>query len=586
MRKGVAAGLFALLFLTLIVTYLPALQSGYIWNDNTYLTENKTLDGLEGLKLIWTEPKANEQYYPMVFSMFWLEKRLWGLHPFGYHFVNLLLHAASAVLLGLFLRRLKLPGAFFAAALFAFHPLCVESVAWVTERKNTLSLFLSLLSMHAYWQFLGARVAPAQPKKKRKPAVSIPWYRQARVLYAAAILALTLALFAKTTASVVPAVILVVLWWQNGRLGFSDVRPVLPFFLIGIGLAGHTAWFEKTMVQASGDEWSLSMPGRVVLAGRVVAFYAGKLLFPKDLVFIYPRWTVDPTVFWQWIPSIAALTTLGAAWFFRGRIGRGPLASLLLFGGVLFPAMGFFNVYSMRYSYVADHFAYQAAAVFAASAVCGLAGFLERLGPVPNRAAAATGLAGIAVLGVLSHQQSKDYRDEETLWVRTLEKNPACFMCHTNYGFLLTGRGQIDQAVRHFEESLRIKPDAVPTLLNLSRMEEQRGRVQQAAAHLENALNFDPANPVVLNNLATMYTKLGRYQEAVVRYSEALRYPAADEHLTHNGLGVALMGLGRPREAAEQFREALRLKPDYWRAQANLEQALAAGQVQPRPGRN
>ena len=191
--------LASLMVAAVVVSYLPALQAGFVWNDDTYVTDNPTLDGVEGLRLIWTEPKANEQYYPMVFSSYWLEKRLWGLHPFGYHLVNVLLHAASALLLWWLLVRFALPGAWFAAAVFALHPVAVESVAWVTERKNTLSLALSLLAIHALFshrQAVDARDAAEPRKKKRRAAVTVPWHRQPAALYAAALAAFTLALFA------------------------------------------------------------------------------------------------------------------------------------------------------------------------------------------------------------------------------------------------------------------------------------------------------------------------------------------------------------------------------------------------------
>jgi protein O-mannosyl-transferase len=128
-----------LLVVAVLIAYLPALQGGYIWDDNRYVTENPILPQPDGLAAIWTDPGATIQYYPMVFTTFWLEYRLWGLNPLGYHATNILLHALSALLLWAILRRLAVPGAWLAAALFALHPVHVESVAWVTERKNVLS---------------------------------------------------------------------------------------------------------------------------------------------------------------------------------------------------------------------------------------------------------------------------------------------------------------------------------------------------------------------------------------------------------------------------------------------------------------
>ena len=574
-----------------VAAYLPALQAGFVWNDDTYLTENRTLDGIEGLRLIWTEPKANEQYYPMVFTSFWVEKHLWSLQPFGYHLVNVLLHAGSALLLWGLLVRLGLPGAWFAAALFALHPLGVESVAWITERKNTLSLFLSLLAIHAWYSFLEARAKAAEPKKKRRAVrAAEPWSRSPTAFYALAFACLTLALFAKTTACVVPAVLLVLAWWSKGSEGLivsSDVRPLFPLFTIGAFLALQTAWLERTVVQAAGSEWEIGPAGRVVLAGQTALFYAGKLFFPAKLAFIYERWNVDPRDLRQWLEAAGVLGLVAAAWLLRRRVGRGPLTSLLLFLGVLVPAMGFFNVYAMRYSWVADHFAYQALAVFAACTVCAAASWIAPLGIAPRRIAAALGLAVLAVLASRTHAQSRSYRNEETLWRGTLERSPSCFMCETNYGNWLMEKGREAEAVPHFEKSLSLKPDNVPALLNLARIEEQGGRLDAATDHLRAALRIAPQDTTVLINLATVSTKSGRIDEAIASYEEALRLGASESPIAHNGLGAALMQRGRVTEAIEQFREALRLDPDYAYARANLERALSIpggpGPLAPRP---
>ena len=574
-----------------VAAYLPALQAGFVWNDDTYLTENRTLDGIEGLRLIWTEPKANEQYYPMVFTSFWVEKHLWSLQPFGYHLVNVLLHAGSALLLWGLLVRLGLPGAWFAAALFALHPLGVESVAWITERKNTLSLFLSLLAIHAWYSFLEARAKAAEPKKKRRAVrAAEPWSRSPTAFYALAFACLTLALFAKTTACVVPAVLLVLAWWSKGSerlIVSSDVRPLFPLFTIGAFLALQTAWLERTVVQAAGSEWEIGPAGRVVLAGQTALFYAGKLFFPAKLAFIYERWNVDPRDLRQWLEAAGVLGLVAAAWLLRRRVGRGPLTSLLLFLGVLVPAMGFFNVYAMRYSWVADHFAYQALAVFAACTVCAAASWIAPLGIAPRRIAAALGLAVLAVLASRTHAQSRSYRNEETLWRDTLETSPSCFMCETNYGNWLMEKGRAAEAVPHFEKSLSLKPDNVPALLNLARIEEQGGRLDAATDHLRAALRIAPQDTTVLINLATVSTKSGRIDEAIASYEEALRLGASESPIAHNGLGAALMQRGRVTEAIEQFREALRLDPDYAYARANLERALSIpggpGPLAPRP---
>jgi len=572
-RKRTGLVLALALVAATVVAYLPALSAGFVWNDDTYLTDNPTLDGAHGLRLIWTDTKANEQYYPAVFTSFWLEKRVWGVHPLGYHLANVLLHAGSALLLWWLLRRLALPGGWLAGALFALHPVCVESVAWVTERKNTLSMLLTLLAAHAFLAAMDARAA-AHGRGKRRGAPLPPWHRRSAALYPAALALFTLALLAKTTASVLPAVLLVLAWWRHGRVRASEVRPLLPFFAIGAALALHTAWLERTLVEAKGSEWSLDLAGRVVLAGRVLAFYGWKLVWPANLAFIYPRWTIDVRSLLQWMPAVAALAALGAAWALRRAIGRGPLAGLLLVGGVVFPAMGFFNVYAMRYSYVADHFAYQAVAVAAACAACSGAALGGRAAAPARRAAVALTVVVLAALAALSFRQCRAYASADTLWRDTLAKNPDCFMCHTNFGHWLAANGRVADAVDHLETALRLKPDNALALLNLARIEEQRGNTEEAVARYRAALAIDPANTVALVNLGTLYAKTRRSEDAIAAYRQALGNPSPDDYLAHNGMGVALMQLGRVGEAVEEFREAVRLRPDYGMARANLERAL------------
>ncbi|MEO8055769.1 MAG: tetratricopeptide repeat protein, partial [Acidobacteriota bacterium] len=342
-------------------------------------------------------------------------------------------------------------------------------------------------------------------------------------------------------------------------------------------LGAHTAWLERTAVQAVGKEWALDLPSRVVLAGRVALFYSQKLLLPLDLAFIYPRWTVDPHAPLQWLPPLAVFLALFLAWRFRERLGRGPFAFLLLFGGVLFPAMGFFNVYPMRFSWVADHFAYQAVAVFAAAAVCGAATYLGRAPVAARRTATALGVVLLGFLGLLTFRQARIYKNEQTLWTDTLSKNPSCFICNTNYGIWLMENGRDSEAAAYLEASVRLKPDEVPTLLNLAQIRERQGRGDEAPALLRAALRVDPANAAALINLAKADARAGRTDEAIASYREALRLGSPGDYLAHNGLGVVLMLQGKEAEAVEHFRESLRLKPDYASARANLDRALAGG---------
>ncbi|HEX4342912.1 MAG TPA: O-GlcNAc transferase, partial [Verrucomicrobiae bacterium] len=328
-----------LLVVATFIAYQPMWHAGFIWDDDAYVTNNQTLHDLNGLKQIWLEPKATPQYYPLVYTTFWLEYHTWKLNPLGYHVVNVLLHALGSLLLWRVLKRLALPGAWLAAAIFALHPVNVESVAWVTERKNVLSAVLFFAAALAYLRFDGL----AESKKRLWT-----WWCAALLLFIGALLS-------KTVACSLPAALLLVCWWKKGRVTMADVLPLIPFFIMGLGLGLHTAWLEKHHVGASGAEWSLSFIERCLIAGRALWFYAGKLVWPSQLTFIYPRWQIGTGVWWQWLFPLAVLAVVVTLWRARKRLGRGPLVAVLFFAGTLLPALGFFDLYPMRYSFVADH---------------------------------------------------------------------------------------------------------------------------------------------------------------------------------------------------------------------------------------
>jgi hypothetical protein len=281
-----------LLGLTL-AAYLPALHAGFIWDDDDYLINNRTLHDLPGLQRIWFETSATPQYYPLVHTTFWLEYHLWKLNPLGYHLDNVFLHALAAILLWRVLLKLPVPGAWLAAAIFAVHPVNVESVAWVTERKNVLSAVFYFAAALAYLRFAVPDNPPDTNDKRRettgkkleeKQAGSTRW-----CWYVAALILFVGALFSKTVTTSLPAALLLVFWWKRGRIGLRDVLQLLPFFAVGVGLSLHTSWLEKHHVGASGAEWALSFFDRCLIAGRALWFYAGKLVWPAELTFIYPR---------------------------------------------------------------------------------------------------------------------------------------------------------------------------------------------------------------------------------------------------------------------------------------------------------
>ena len=260
-----------------LIAHGRGICNGFIWDDDAYVTANETLRTVDGLRKIWLEPRATPQYYPLVHTTYWLEYRVWGLDPAGYHAVNVLLHAGTAVLLYRIFMQLGLPVPWLGAALFAVHPLAVESVSWVTERKNTLSLFLAAAAAAAWFRW---RFAPGE--ERRRP-----------IWLGLAVACFTLAMLAKTVAAMLVPMLVIAVWWKTGRIGLRDLGGVAPLVAIGLPLAGFTVWLEKHHVGADDVDWQLSPAGRLVLAGRAACFYAQKLVWPWPLAFFYDRWRIE-----------------------------------------------------------------------------------------------------------------------------------------------------------------------------------------------------------------------------------------------------------------------------------------------------
>lgn len=527
-----------------LLAYGPAYRAGFIWDDDDYVTQNTTLRTADGLGRIWFSPGATPQYYPATFTSFWIEYRLWGLHPVGYHAVNILLHAANALLLWRLLAALGLPGAWLAAMIFGLHPVHVESVAWITERKNTLSMLFYLL---AALQYLKARPL-GEAGAKQGPALRP---------YVLALVFFTLALFSKTTTCSLPAAILLATWWERGRVTRSDITPTLPFFALGLIGAWMTVHMEANHVRATGPDWDLSPLTRVLIASEAIWFYASKLVWPANLAFIYPRNVPDPSSWIAWWPVAAGLAFAGALWWQRQRTGRGPWMALLFFSGTLLPALGFINVYPMRYSFVADHFQYLASIgviALIATALTRIAGAAQ-----PARIAAAMLLA--AVLGTLTWRQSRMYHDLETLWATTIERNPGAWMAHNNLGLLRHQAGRIAEATALYKAAHRIHPRAPEVLTNLGNVESEAGRWREAEHLHREALAANPNFSPAWYNLGNTLLEQGDLADAVAAYQQALRLkPNYPEALSN--LAKARAQQGQSHVALDLYRQSLRIEGD------------------------
>lgn len=539
----------ALVFALTLLVYWHVLGADFIWDDDGHVTRASLLS-FGGLVRIWFEPGATQQYYPVLHSAFWLEHHLWGDAAAGYHLLNVLLHATGACLFAALLRRLAVPGAWLGALLFALHPVCVESVAWISEQKNTLSTGFYLLAALAYLDFDDTRTP--------RP-------------YAKATAFFFLALFTKTVTATLPAALLVIIWWRRGRLeGRRDVLPLLPWFALGIAGGLFTAHFERAMIGAQGAAFALSPVDRGLIAGRVAWFYAAKLLWPAHLVFIYPRWNIDASVAWQYLFPLGAVLVL-ATLVVWARRSRAPLAVALLFGGSLFPALGFVNVYPFIFSFVADHFQYLASLALFAAAAALLFRFFTRL---RRDAAIAVGVLLFGTLGALSARQVRMYQDNETLFRATLARNPECWMAHNNLGNVLAAAGKPAEAVAEFQAALQYRADYPEAESNLGDQLNQLNRPAEAVPHLQRAIALQPNYPAAHNNLGVAYMALHRPQEGMAEFERALQLNP-DDAQTHYNLGLALATSGRSADALPHFEAAARLNPDNVSAHSNLGMALA-----------
>jgi tetratricopeptide (TPR) repeat protein len=544
-----------LLLAATFLAYQPAWNGKPVWDDDKYMTK-PDLRSAAGLVRIWMQPGVVPQYYPLVHTVFWAECHLWGESTVGYHLLNILLHVFSALLLVRILRRLGIPGeaAWLAGGIFALHPVMVESVAWITELKNTLSGVFFLAAASAYLKF--------DNKRERKH-------------YAVALILFLFGLLAKSVIVTLPAALLAVLWWKRGRIGWKrDAAPLVPFFAIGIISGLFTAWVERRFIGALGSEFSFTVVDRCLIAGRAVWFYLYKLLWPAELIFIYPRWHIDAAAVRQYLFPVALLLMAVVFWRLRSR-SRAPLTVLLYFAVTLFPALGFFNIYPFRYSFVADHFQYLASiGPIAAGASCivqgtGLLqeGLRRPLQPL---------LCGVllSILFLLSWKQSGRYSDAETLYRTIITRNDNCWMAHNNLGLLLADMGRTDEAMAHYLKVLALNPNAVRSHNNLGLLFAKIGRTDEAIAHYQKALKLNPNHAETHNNLGTLLEKMGRIDEAMAHYQKALECNPNYAY-AHNNLGLLLANIGRTNEAMVHLMKALELVPDYAEPHNNLGILLA-----------
>jgi protein O-mannosyl-transferase len=576
---SVLAGV-VLIAAAVFLAYLPSLNGGFIWDDHDLITDSKLIRASDGPLRIWctTDPI---DYWPMTNTSFWIEWRLWEMNSAGYHVTNIILHIAESLLIWIILRKLSIPGAFLAAMIFALHPVNVESVAWIAQRKNLMAMLFFLLSILWYLKFINLAPRPtfgrcpvaAKQSNAHSPSSTahcpLPT-AHCYTWYWLSLAAFTLAMLSKGSVAVLPVLLLGIVWWLH-PLTWKDLAWSAPFFLIALVFTVVNMWFQT--IGLEGAIRIASFTQRLLGAGCVVWFYLYKAFLPIDLSFVYSNWKIEAGNPLWWLPLLSALAVTAVLWRYRKSWSRTLLFAWGFFCVVLVPVMGFTDVYFMRYALVADH--YQHIAIIAAIALgSALWSVWHRLarGWV-RRTAIAAAVAALGTLAFLTWQQSGQYRDEFTLYDDTLKKSPDCWMAHINLGMALIGVGRLQDAKDHFHQALRIKPDSVAAYNDMGHALVQMGRVQEAMECYRKALSFKPDYPQALNNMGNALVEAGRPEEAIEYCQHALRLDPGFHEAYYN-LGNAVLAMGRPQEAIDYYNQALAIKPDYPEAHNNLGNVL------------
>src|SRR6266481_5311462 len=526
-----------------IFAYRPAWNGGFLWDDDDYIIKNYLLTASDGLQRIWFSLDSPSQYFPLVYTTFRIERALWDLNPSGYHWVNLLLHVANALLVWRLLARLNVPGAWLAGAIFALHPVQVESVAWITERKNVLMGFFFLLTLLAWVAFL-------DEKTKR------PW-----LYYGLALILYLLALSAKTTACTLPVALFLILWLQKKRISWERIFQINPFFVLGIASGLLAIWWERYHQGTSRAIFTfLSPTERLLVASRAIWFYLSKLAWPSNLTFIYPRWDIAPTHLLNYVWLLAGVIACGAIYFLRRCVGRSVEVAAGFFVATLSPVLGFIMLYTFRYTFVADHYQYLACIgpiVLASAGLVNLADAFKTSRTLILSAA----LCVVALLAILTWRQAAMYGNIETLWRTILSRNPSCWMAHNNLGIVLFEKGQLDDAIAHYQTTLQMQPNFWDADYNLGTALLGKGYVDEAIFYCDKAVRMQPNDPDAQVALANALVQKRRIDDAIVHYQKAVAI-RPDYFLARYGLGHALLETGKLDAAIEHSRAALLIQPN------------------------
>ncbi len=587
------------------------MRGEFILDDDVYLTNSPIIKASDGLYRFWFTLNTLD-YYPVSNSSLWLEWRLWGMNPTGYHVTNLVLHIASALLLWAILRKLATPGAFLAALLFAVHPVNVESVAWIAQRKNTMALLFFLLSI--WWYLRNEQLRSTLTERGEVSLAELPfWNKIFRTSYRywLSLLAFVLAMLSKGSVAILPVILLGMVWWCRRRITRRDLVRSLPFFFVAIGLTCLHIW-----CQTRGGEVvirEVGMVDRLVGAGAAPWFYLSKALLPINLLFIYPQWSIETSDWRWWLPLAAALRRRRFGWCGSRSTRAGKHMAIVLGSvgiflcrartGIGICRCGILEIFARGrpLSVHCNHWNRDAGCCelehLAAEAAWG------------NGRTLATALATLFVgcLMLLTCHQSELYGNPIRLYEATLAKNPTCWMAHYNLGaaFVRSGQptaaieqfreavqfnanypeahnnwgnallalGEPEAAAAQFEEALRLRPDFPEAYYNLGNA-QMRGKLRDAVDNYRRATKLDPQMLQCHTNLGLAYEQLGDLEASLGEFEKT--YAQDDAVLrSHFNAANVLVKLNRPQEAVEQYRQALELELRFAAAHFNLANTLA-----------
>jgi protein O-mannosyl-transferase len=573
-RMGLLAGAVVIIGVC-FVAYIPAIKGGFIWDDDAYVTANPLLTEPNGLYKIWFSTESPSQYFPLTYTTFWIEYRLWQLSPPGYHIDNIIIHILNALLLWLILRRLSIPGAWFASAVFALHPVQVESVAWITERKNVLMLLFSLLTFLCWMEF-------ALGNKSRRKAI---------LLYVGALLFYALALFSKTTACTLPLAMVLILWLKHLPLTSKRLLQIVPFIAMGIAMGIFVMWWENHHQGTERLNLGLSLADKLLIGGRDLWFYLWKLFWPMNLTFSYPRWQINPTDIWQYIYPAGYLLMLACAWLWREKIGRAITAALLFFAGILLPMLSFFSLFTFLYTFVADHYQYAASIGPITLVAAGNTYVFRRLGSKSKSIMLSAGGVLLLALGILTWRQSQIYTNMETLWEDTLNKNPDSWMAHNEIDIIRRKQGRFAEAMMHAKQRLELSSytETIYPLsysdgyFNLALILDEQKKFDEAVNYYQKAIAIFPNNAKAYYRIGEVLAKEGKVEQSIPYFRRATEFNLNLYEAYYN-YGTMLQQLARKKEgrarekllneACEKYKKATVIKPDSYEAYYNWGNAL------------